>query len=169
MLRQILPGREDTYPLSGKVPGCLEPEKGLLQKLCGSHLFQKLLASVVYTLTSAEYLVEFGIQDVSRRCSGNPSRQGGHLFSRQSSLCGVRDQRCLQQMLSPKEFFKVVDYSLIIFFIFYFLFFNIFLLHIFLNYISNAIPNVPHSLPPLPYPPIPIFVNVPHFLYPFLC
>jgi hypothetical protein len=33
-----------------------------------------------------------------------------------------------------------------------------FLLHIFLNYISNAIPKVPHTLPhPLPYPPIPIF------------
>jgi hypothetical protein len=34
--------------------------------------------------------------------------------------------------------------------------FLIFLLHIFLNYISNAIPKVPHTLPPLPYPPIPI-------------
>jgi hypothetical protein len=38
-------------------------------------------------------------------------------------------------------------------------FFLIFLLHIFLNYISNAIPKVPHTLPPpLPYPPIPIFL-----------
>jgi hypothetical protein len=36
------------------------------------------------------------------------------------------------------------------------LFFS-FLLHIFLNYISNAISKVPHTLPPLPYPPIPIF------------
>jgi hypothetical protein len=36
-------------------------------------------------------------------------------------------------------------------------FFLIFLLHIFLNYISNAIPKVPHTLPPLPYPLIPIF------------
>jgi hypothetical protein len=38
--------------------------------------------------------------------------------------------------------------------------FNIvfFLFRIFLNYISNAIPKVPHTLPtPLPYPPIPIF------------
>jgi hypothetical protein len=36
-------------------------------------------------------------------------------------------------------------------------FFKYFLLRIFLNYISNAIPTVPHTLPPLPYPPIPIF------------
>jgi hypothetical protein len=36
--------------------------------------------------------------------------------------------------------------------------FCFFLLSIFLNYISNAIPKVPHTLPPpLPYPPIPIF------------
>jgi hypothetical protein len=33
----------------------------------------------------------------------------------------------------------------------------IFLLCIFLNYISNAIPKVPHTPPPLPYPPVPIF------------
>jgi hypothetical protein len=31
-------------------------------------------------------------------------------------------------------------------------FFNIFLLHIFLNYISNAIPKVPHTLPPTSLP-----------------
>jgi hypothetical protein len=36
-------------------------------------------------------------------------------------------------------------------------FFNIFLLRIFLNYISNAIPKVPHTLSQLPYPPIPTF------------
>jgi hypothetical protein len=36
--------------------------------------------------------------------------------------------------------------------------FFFFLLRIFLNYISNAIPKVPHTLPPpLPYPLIPIF------------
>jgi hypothetical protein len=41
--------------------------------------------------------------------------------------------------------------------IFKFLFF-LFLLRIFFNYISYAIPKVPHTLPPpLPYPPIPIF------------
>jgi hypothetical protein len=39
-----------------------------------------------------------------------------------------------------------------------FYFFKIFLLlRIFLNYISNAIPKVPHTLPPLPYLPIPTF------------
>jgi hypothetical protein len=32
-----------------------------------------------------------------------------------------------------------------------------FLLHIFLSYISNAIPKVPHTHPPLPYPLILIF------------
>jgi hypothetical protein len=37
------------------------------------------------------------------------------------------------------------------------LFLKYFLLHIFLNYISNAIPKVPHTLPPLPYQPIPFF------------
>jgi hypothetical protein len=35
--------------------------------------------------------------------------------------------------------------------------FLIFLLGIFLIYISNAIPKVPHTLPPLPYPPTPTF------------
>ena len=38
-----------------------------------------------------------------------------------------------------------------------FFFFFIFLLSIFLNYISNAIPKVLHTLPPLPYSPIPSF------------
>jgi hypothetical protein len=38
-----------------------------------------------------------------------------------------------------------------------FLFFFNFLLGIFLIYISNAIPKVPHTLPPLPYPPTPTF------------
>ena len=28
MLRKALPGGMDTFPLSGKVPGCLEPETG---------------------------------------------------------------------------------------------------------------------------------------------
>jgi hypothetical protein len=44
-------------------------------------------------------------------------------------------------------------------FSFFFCFFlNIFLSRIFLNYISNAIPKVPHTPPPFPYPPIPIFL-----------
>ena len=34
-------------------------------------------------------------------------------------------------------------------------FFKIFLLGIFLIYISNAIPKVPHTIPPFPYPPTP--------------
>ena len=34
-------------------------------------------------------------------------------------------------------------------------FFLTFLLGIFLIYISNAIPKVPHTIPPLPYPPTP--------------
>ena len=32
------------------------------------------------------------------------------------------------------------------------------LLCVFLKYIENAIPKVPHTPPPLPYPPIPIFL-----------
>jgi hypothetical protein len=35
---------------------------------------------------------------------------------------------------------------------FFFFFFNVFLLGIFLIYISNAIPKVPHTLPPTPLP-----------------
>jgi hypothetical protein len=43
-------------------------------------------------------------------------------------------------------------------FVFIYLFIYLFLLHIFLNYISNAIPKVPHTFsPPLPYSLIPIF------------
>jgi hypothetical protein len=39
-----------------------------------------------------------------------------------------------------------------------FLFLKYFLLHIFLNYISNAIPKVPHTLPPhFPTHPFPFF------------
>jgi hypothetical protein len=39
----------------GVVPRCLEPEKWLPQKLCGSRLSQKLLALGVHTLTCADY------------------------------------------------------------------------------------------------------------------
>ena len=45
----------DTCPLAGKVAGCLEPKRALLQKLCGSHLSQKLFASAVHTVTCADY------------------------------------------------------------------------------------------------------------------
>jgi hypothetical protein len=53
---KALPGGADTSPLAplaGKVPGCLEPG-GLPQKLCGFHLSQKLLASVVHSLTCTD-------------------------------------------------------------------------------------------------------------------
>jgi hypothetical protein len=46
-------------------------------------------------------------------------------------------------------FFSFLDIICLYFLIFYL---NVFLLHIFLNYISNAIPKVPHSLPPTPLP-----------------
>jgi hypothetical protein len=49
---KILLGRVDTSPLAGKVPSCVEPIWGLPQNLCGFRLSQKLLASVVHTLTS---------------------------------------------------------------------------------------------------------------------
>ena len=45
---------EDTSHLAGKVPGCLEPKMGLPQKLCAFCLFQKLLDSVVHTLTCCD-------------------------------------------------------------------------------------------------------------------
>jgi hypothetical protein len=50
-LRQKPPKPVDTCPLAPKVAGCLEPKMVLPQKLCGPRLSQKLLASVVHTLT----------------------------------------------------------------------------------------------------------------------
>jgi hypothetical protein len=52
-----LPGQTDTSPLAGKVARCQSPKMVLPQKLCGSHLSQKLLASVVHTLTCADYFL----------------------------------------------------------------------------------------------------------------
>jgi hypothetical protein len=51
---KAVPGGADTSPLSGKVLGCLEPKWGLPQKLCGFCLSQKLLNSVVHTLTCTD-------------------------------------------------------------------------------------------------------------------
>jgi hypothetical protein len=42
---------EDACSLAPKVAGCLEPKMTPPQELCGSRLSQKLLASVVHTLT----------------------------------------------------------------------------------------------------------------------
>jgi hypothetical protein len=39
----------------GRCPDVWSPKRGLPQKLCGSCLSQKLLASVVHTLTCADY------------------------------------------------------------------------------------------------------------------
>jgi hypothetical protein len=39
----------------GRCPDIWSPKRGMPQKLCGSHLSQKLLASVVYTLTCADH------------------------------------------------------------------------------------------------------------------
>ena len=44
-------GQADTCALTRKVAGCLELKMVLPQKLCGSCLSQKLLASVFHTLT----------------------------------------------------------------------------------------------------------------------
>jgi hypothetical protein len=45
----------DTSPLAGKVrPDVWSPKQGLPQKLCGFRLSQKLLASVVHTLTCTD-------------------------------------------------------------------------------------------------------------------
>ena len=47
-------GRSDTCALTRKVVGCLEPKMAPPQKLCGSRLPQKLLASAFHTLTCAD-------------------------------------------------------------------------------------------------------------------
>jgi hypothetical protein len=69
---KTLPGRADTSPLAGKVPGCLEPETGSASEalwlppvpeafsFCSPHSNLCRLVSV-----------ESGDQDVSHRCSGN--------------------------------------------------------------------------------------------------
>jgi hypothetical protein len=54
MLWQLPPGLGGHLSSGREVPGCLEPEKGLPQKLCGSCLSQKLLASIIHTLTCAD-------------------------------------------------------------------------------------------------------------------
>ena len=68
---KALLGRADTYPLAGRVPGCLEPEKGAASEalwlppvpeavsFCSPHFHLCRLVSV-----------ESQNQDVSRRCSG---------------------------------------------------------------------------------------------------
>jgi hypothetical protein len=66
------------------------------------------------------------------------------------------------QLLANRNLFTnqnqlVVELEFLSFLLFFFLLF--FLLRIFLNYISNVIPKASHTLPPpLPYPPIPIFL-----------
>jgi hypothetical protein len=65
-LRQKPPRPADTCPLAPKVAGCLEPKMALPQKLCGPRLSQKLLASVVHTLTCRLPAAESWNQDGSR-------------------------------------------------------------------------------------------------------
>jgi hypothetical protein len=54
---QAKPSRAERTPIlwSGRCPDVWSLKRGLLQKLCGSCLFQKLLASVIHTLTCANY------------------------------------------------------------------------------------------------------------------
>jgi hypothetical protein len=50
-----LPSRWTPLLWQGRCPDIWSPKRGLPQKLCGSRLSQKLLASVVHTLTCADY------------------------------------------------------------------------------------------------------------------
>ena len=52
-----LPGLADTCPLARNWPDVWSLKMVLPQKLCGSHLSQKLLASVFHTLTCADYFL----------------------------------------------------------------------------------------------------------------
>ena len=45
----------DTSPLAGKVPGCQEPKKGAASEALWLLPVPELLASVVHTLTCADY------------------------------------------------------------------------------------------------------------------
>jgi hypothetical protein len=65
-LRQKPPKPADTCPLAQMVAGCLDPKMALPQKLCGPRLFQKLLASVVHTLTCRLPTTESRNRDGSR-------------------------------------------------------------------------------------------------------
>ena len=61
----------DTYPLAGKVPGCLEPEKGAASEA----LWLPTVPEAVIFCSLHSHLcrlvsVESGNQDVSCRCSG---------------------------------------------------------------------------------------------------
>ena len=68
---KALPGRVDTYPLAGKVPGCLVPKK-----LAASEaLWLPPVPEAVSSCSPHSHLcrivsVESEIQDVSHRCSG---------------------------------------------------------------------------------------------------
>jgi hypothetical protein len=50
----------------GRWPDVWSPKMALPQKLCGSHLFQKLLASVVHTLTCADYFLQSPLKSLSQ-------------------------------------------------------------------------------------------------------
>jgi hypothetical protein len=68
---KALPGQVDTYPLAGKVPGCLEPEKGIASEA----LWLLPVPEAVSFCSLNSHLcrivsVESRIQDVYRRCSG---------------------------------------------------------------------------------------------------
>jgi hypothetical protein len=68
---KALPGWADTYPLAGKVPRCLYPEKGAASEA----LWLLPLPEAVSFYSPHSHLcrvvsVESGIQDISRRCSG---------------------------------------------------------------------------------------------------
>jgi hypothetical protein len=69
MLRQNTPRPSREVSLSGKVAGCLELKKGAVPEALWLPPVQKLLASVMHTLTCADY---FQWSPESKMASTNP-------------------------------------------------------------------------------------------------
>jgi hypothetical protein len=83
LFRQSEPSWAGTFPLVGKVPGCLEMKRGLSQKLCHFCLSQKLCCFCSLHSPLCRLVSEGpGTQSVSFTCSGSqsPPRQAPLLW-----------------------------------------------------------------------------------------